>query len=331
MAHSTAGRGLLMRKSYQPVSLEHVRTYALEQRPTKVNQSEFAAVCPPNATVEQFFATLPNILKAADLRAVVDAIVGAYAAEKPVVVGIGGHVIKTGLSPLLIHAMARGLITAVAMNGGARIHDFELALIGRTSEDVSETLQTGMWGMVHQTPAMMNAAILDGARTGHGMGESLGRKLLELNAPHADLSVLATGARLGIPVTVHIAVGGDTIHMHGNAEGAALGATSFTDFRLLTAVLQDLGDGGIYLNLGSAVLLPEVFAKALNLARNLSGRAITNFTTVNMDMLQHYRPLENVVKRPTQPGGKGYTLTGHHEIMVPLLFTLVEARLASGI
>jgi hypothetical protein len=290
----------------------------------------FTQVCRPNASLVEFLDSLPNLLKANDLRAAVHAIVAAHRLGKPVVVGIGGHVIKCGLSPLLIHLMERGVITGLAMNGGASIHDFEIALIGRTSEDVAASLQTGMFGMVRETPDMMNEAIAEGARAGRGMGQSLGEKLLGLRAPFVELSVLAAGSRLGLPVTVHVAIGGDTIHMHPSASGADLGCTSWMDFRLLVSVLGELGDGGVYVNIGSAVVLPEVFLKALNVARNLADREISGFTTVNLDMLQHYRPMENVVRRPSVPRGAGYALTGHHEIMVPLLFHLVAAQLCAG-
>lgn len=262
--------------------------------------------------------------------------VNAYQKGKPIVVGIGGHVIKCGLTPLLIHLMEQGLITALLMNGAPSIHDFEMALIGRTSEDVAAHLKTGMFGMVKETGEAMNSAIAVGAEAGLGMGESLGRSLLRLSAPFSDISVLATGVRLGIPLTVHVSIGCDTIHMQPSADGAALGATTFTDFRLfrlrwtsVVSVLREFGDGGVYLNIGSAVLLPEVFLKALNLARNLAEHPIVNFTTVNMDMIQHYRPTQNVVKRPTQEGGAGYTLIGHHEIMLPLLVHLVLSELSN--
>jgi hypothetical protein len=315
-------------KRYPPANLNQVRTYSLEARPTRVERSDFASVCETNPTLSKFLDSLPHILKADDLRAIVDAIVAAYQKGKPVVAGIGGHVIKCGLSPLLIHLMEKGVITVVVMNGGASIHDFEMALIGRTSEDVAASLDTGMFGMVRETGEAMNAAIAAGAEAGLGMGEALGRKLLELKAPFVDYSVLAAGVRLGVPVMVHVAIGGDTIHMHPGADGAAIGATSFTDFRILVSVLCDIGDGGVYLNIGSAVMLPEVFLKALNLARNLADGDIVGFTTVNMDMIQHYRPTVNVVQRPTQSEGAGYALTGHHEIMVPLLVHLVLAELS---
>lgn len=315
-------------KIYPPADLSRVRTVPLKDRATKVGRADFAKPCPVDGTLLQFLDSLPDILKAKELGAIVHAIVTARQIGKPVIVGIGGHVIKCGLGPLLIQWMESGIITALVMNGSASIHDFEVALIGRTSEDVAEGLETGMFGMVGETPALMNSAITAGARAEIGMGQALGQKLLELQPQYLNQSVLAAIARLGIPTTVHVAIGGDTIHMHANADGAALGATSFTDFRILVSILHEISDGGVYLNIGSAVVLPEVFLKALNLARNLTGKPIANFTTVNMDMLQHYRPTENVVKRPTAAGGAGYTLIGHHEIMFPLLAHLVLSEMA---
>jgi deoxyhypusine synthase len=278
----------------------------------------------------QFLESLPDILKARELRAVVEAIVAANQRQKPVVIGIGGHIIKCGLSPLIIQLMTEGIISGIAMNGGASIHDFELALIGRTSEDVAASLESGMFGMVRETGESMNHAIKLGSERSLGLGESLGMRLIEIAPPFLEYSILAAGKKLGIPVTVHTAIGGDTIHMHPGADGSALGHTSFIDFRLLTSILMDFDSGGVYLNLGSAVILPEVFLKALNLARNLSSHKIQSFTTVNMDMLQHYRPLQNVVQRPTQIEGHGYSITGHHEIMIPLLLHAVLAKLKAN-
>jgi len=319
-----------VKRGYQPADLNGVRAFPLQSRRTKVSQADFARIAPAAATVSEFLDSLPRLLKANDLRAAVDAIAGAHRAGKPVVVGIGGSVVKCGLAPWLLYLMERGVITAVAMNGGASIHDFEIALIGRTSEEVAEALPEGMFGMVRETAQVMNEAIASGARDGTGMGEALGRKLLEMRPPFLDQSLLAAGVRLGTPVTVHVAVGGETLHMHASASGADLGATSFHDFRLLVSVLGDLGQGGVYLNIGSAVVLPEVFLKALNTARNLAGTKIEAFTTINMDMIQQYRATENVVRRPTFPNGTGYCFTGHHEIMVPLLFHLVRAELESA-
>lgn len=317
-----------MPEEYLPADLGKAHTYSAYERPTKVDQSKLARVCLPNPALNEFLDSLPGILKAEDLRAIIQAVIHAYHTRKPVVVGIGGHVVKCGISPLLIALMEKGVITALAMNGGASIHDFELATLGRTSEDVAASLEEGLFGMVRETADDMNMAITQAAREKTGMGKALGKKLLDLNPPYVEYSLLAAGARLNIPVTVHTLIGGDTIHMHASADGAALGSSSFTDFRLLVSVLQDLGDGGVYLNIGSAVVLPEIFLKALNLARNLSAKKIKDFVTVNMDMIQHYRPQENVLHRPTLPGGKGFALTGHHEIMLPLLFDLILSGIA---
>ncbi len=315
-------------REYKPADLSLVKTYSVKDRPTKVRHEDFVQITRTNPSLLEFVDSLPHLLKADDLRGAADALADAYRLHRAVVVGIGGHVIKCGLGPLLIQLMERGVITAICMNGGASIHDFEIATIGTTSEDVAASLETGMFGMVYETGEAMNAGIQAGDAQGWGMGYALGFELLRRKAPWLDQSVLAAGVRLNRPVMVHVAIGGDTIHMHANANGAAIGATSYTDFRLLVSVLNDLSEGGVYLNIGSAVVLPEVFLKALNLARNLSSVPIEGFTTINMDMLQHYRPLENVVRRPTQKStGTGYTLTGHHEIMVPLLFQLVLAKL----
>lgn len=316
-----------MQKKYEPIDLKNVKTFPLEERPTKVKSSDFIQPCPVNPHITEFMDSLPDILKARELRGAVDAIVNATQLKKPVVMGFGGHVIKCGLGPLIIQLMKEGVISGIAMNGGASIHDFEMALIGRTSEDVAASLESGMFGMVKETGESMNHAIKLGSEKGLGLGESLGTQLIELDTPFIEYSILAAGKKLGIPVTVHTAIGGDTIHMHPGADGSALGYTSFIDFRLLTSIIMDFDNGGVYLNLGSAVILPEVFLKALNLARNLSPHKIEGFTTVNMDMLQHYRPLQNVVKRPTQIEGQGYSITGHHEIMIPLILHSVLAKL----
>jgi hypothetical protein len=316
------------RAEYEPASLKEARTYSALDRPTKVNRQIFISPTAKNPSLLKFFESLPHVLKADELRAVVEAVVRAHRTGKPVIIGIGGHVIKCGLAPLLIELMEAGVVTAVAMNGGASIHDFEVATLGNTSEDVAASLETGMFGMVDETGLAMNTAIAAGVSEHRGMGAALGAALL-IAAPYREQSILAAGARLKIPVVVHAAIGADTIHMHPAIDGAAIGQASHLDFRILISVIKEFGDGGVYLNIGSSVLLPEVFLKALNLARNLSAGPIENFTTVNMDMVQHYRPLENVVRRPTQKmTGRGYSLTGHHEIMVPLLFQLVLAKLS---
>ncbi len=315
-----------MKKNWTPVNLNQVTTYPIRERVNKVSIHDFAARPSPNDGMREFLCGLPKLLKAGDLLELVDRIVSAYRQSKPIIVMMGGHVIKCGLSPILIDLMERGIITALAFNGASSIHDFEIALIGETSEDVGEYIQTGQFGMVEETGRFMNEAIREAADAGLGMGEGLGKKLLQLNVPHGDYSLLVAGARLGTPITVHVAIGTDIIHQHPSADGAAIGKASFTDFRLLTAIVAELGDGGVVLNFGSAVILPEVFLKALTIARNLGNR-VTHFTTANFDMIQQYRPLENVVKRPTNIGGQGYTFTGHHEIMIPLLASAIVGRL----
>lgn len=273
---------------------------------------------------------LPAVLKAQELRDLVDAICEAAQQKKPVVAGIGGHVIKCGLGPLLIEAFREGWLTAVAMNGGASIHDFELCSYGSTSEEVEASLPTGMWGMVQETGAAMGAAITHQSASAVGLGSALGQYLQGSDAPWKELSVLAVASEMNVPVTVHISVGADTVHSLPEVDPAAFAAGSHYDFRLLAAIIADMGDGGVYLNIGSAVLLPEIFSKALNLARNVTRREISRFTTANLDMQQSYRQAMNVLQRPHHSGGRGIHLTGHHEIMVPLLFNLVSDRMSGS-
>ena len=314
------------KRNWKPVNLDNVKTYPIRDRINKVSVHDFATPLSPHAGIREYLSCLPKILKAADFLELVDLIVAAYQRNKPIIVMAGGHVVKCGLSAVLIDLMDRGVITALVFNGATSIHDFEIALIGETSEDVNEYLQTGQFGMVEETGRFMNEAIRDAAAKGVGMGEGLGRMLIQRDAVFQEKSLLAAGCRLGIPVTVHVAIGTDIVHQHPLANGAAIGETSFTDFRTLTAVVAELGDGGVVLNLGSAVILPEVFLKTLTIARNL-GNQVTHFTTADFDMIQQYRPLENVVKRPTNMGGKGFTFTGHHEIMIPLLAGAIVERI----
>lgn len=315
-----------MKKTRKPVDLSSVTTYPLKERINKVSVHDFATLAESETDISAFLASLPKILKGSDFLALVDDIVTAHQNKKPVIVMMGGHVIKCGLSPLLIALAKRGVITGFAFNGASSIHDFEIALIGETSEDVSAYLQIGQFGMWEETGHLMNTAIQHAADTGIGMGDALGKQLVEMNAPYNRYSLLATGIQHDIPITVHVAIGTDIIHQHPAAKGAAIGAASFTDFRLLAGLVEELEGGGVVLNLGSAVILPEVFLKALTIARNL-GHRVAHFTTANFDMNQQYRPVENVVKRPTEMGGKGYTFTGHHELMIPLLVQAIMARL----
>lgn len=276
----------------------------------------------------EFVESLPNILVARDFRSVVAAIVAAHRARRGVVAMLGGHVVKTGLSPLVIDLLERGVITHVAVNGSAAIHDYEMARFGATSEDVAAGLRDGTFGMAEETGRGMNEAFVAGQTSGYGMGEALGRSLEgEPALAHPALSLLLATRRLGVPMTVHAALGAEIIHQHPAANGAAIGDTSHRDFRRLAASLVALDRGGVVLNVGSAVIMPEVFLKALTVARNLHGGHPTGIVTCDLDMQRHYRPRVNVVERPTQAGGRGYEITGHHELMVPLLVWAVVEEL----
>ena len=296
-----------------------VTTYPISTRKNKMNvRDDFALPVRAGMTVSELLAALPNQLGSQSLNRVIDAVVAARKKGKPVVMAMGGHVIKCGLQPVLKALIEADVITAVALNGAGSIHDFEIALIGATSEDVGAALHAGNFGMAEETGGEINAALKSGVEAGLGHGEALGRMILERELPFREQSLMAACVEKGIPVTVHVAIGTDITHQHPSADGAVLGAASFTDFRIFTSVVSELGDGGVYLNIGSAVLLPEVFLKALSIAQNL-GYHVDHFTTANFDMQQHYRPLTNVVKRPTSGKSRGYTVTGHHEIMIPLL------------
>jgi|GEM_PF-15539 len=302
----------------EPIDLKRVRTVPLQARKNKVAWEQFARPPQPGCTFAEFLTSLPHILAGQDFREVVRAVVTARQNQRPVIVGLGAHVIKCGLSPVIIDLMQRGVVTGVALNGAGAIHDMELALIGETSEDVAAGLKDGTFGMVRETGEILNQAInrvLE--QPERGMGALLAEQLTTVAAPHQELSILAAGRRLNIPVTVHVAIGTDIIHMHPSANGAATGQATFNDLRLLAGVVAQLS-GGVYLNIGSAVLLPEVFLKAFTIAQN-QGADLRDFVTVNMDMLPHYRPTENVVRRPSRLGRAGYSLIGRHEIMVPLL------------
>lgn len=306
-----------MKFPYEEFDLSGVRTYPLASRASKANAADFARVAAPGATVTSFVDGLPDILAGADLKAVIEALRRARESGGGIIWGIGAHVIKTGLSPVLIDLMERGFVSAIAMNGAGVIHDFELALSGATSEDVEEALGPGRFGMAEETGTLLNAAIADGVGRGLGLGQAVAARLAELNPPHASVSLLAAAARLEIPVTVHVAIGTDIIHMHPAASGAAIGDGSLRDFRYFVSNVARL-KAGVYLNCGSAVVLPEVFLKAVALARN-TGVSLEGLTTVNIDFMRMYRPHTNVVTRPVAGIGKGYSLVGHHEILIPLI------------
>ncbi|MDP3909557.1 MAG: hypothetical protein Q8Q14_04120 [Gemmatimonadales bacterium] len=307
-----------------------LRTVPVAHRRNKVDPSLLGhAPQTGDTSFAAFWRALPSILAAQDLRYVVDQIVAATG-KRAVVAMLGGHVIKVGLGPLLIALMRRGAITHVAMNGSAAIHDFELAAYGGTSEDVAAGLGDGTFGMAEETGRDMNGALARGAAEHRGAGEALAEYLRErADLPGREVSVLAAAAELGIPVTVHAAIGAEITHQHPSADGAVLGATSHRDFKRLAGALTALHDGGVVLNLGSAVMMPEVFLKALTIARNLNGGTPKNFTAVDCDMQRHYRPRVNVVERPTLAGGRGIQLTGHHEILFPLIAWAVLTRLAA--
>ena len=310
-----------MKSGFDQIDPEKIRTVSLKERKSTVGLDDFSKAYTKGNTFRDFYDALPNILAGRDFRQVVRSLVDAFRKNKMAVLAMGAHPIKLGLSPVIISLMERGVFKAVAMNGACIIHDVEIAMAGHTSEDVAEELNRGTFGMATETAEFINGAIKEGIPQGLGLGESVGARIRKANLPHAALSILAAGSKVHIPITVHVAIGTDVIHMHPSTDGAALGEASYRDFKIFSSVISKL-EGGVYLNLGSAVILPEVFLKALSLARNL-GHRVDHFTTVNMDFLQHYRPTVNVVNRPTRKGGKGYSIIGHHEIMFPLLAAAV--------
>ncbi|MCP4111806.1 MAG: hypothetical protein GY749_40820 [Desulfobacteraceae bacterium] len=302
---------------FEPIDLSKLKTYSLSDRKSKVSTDDFAKTWKKGAGFKYFLDTLPNILAASDIKEVISSVATAYLNKKTVVFAMGAHVIKVGLNPIVIDLMERGIITAVAMNGAGIIHDFEIALTGQTSEDVAASLGDGAFGMARETCGFLCSAIKKAGQESLGLGQAVGLSMLENKLPFTDKSILATGSRLGIPVTVHIAIGTDIIHMHSEFDPKEAGGASHRDFRTYSSVISSL-EGGVYMNIGSAVILPEVFLKAVTVVRNL-GHQVENFTTVNMDFMRHYRPMTNVVNRPVAKGGKGFNLVGHHEIMLPLI------------
>lgn len=310
---------------FPPLDFSQIRTFPVADRANKVELEAFAQPHKAGSSFAQFFQSLPSFLAVNDLRAVVSAIVHAVKNKRPVLLMMGAHVIKVGMNPILLDAMRRGIISAIGLNGAGAIHDFELCYQGETSEDVQKGLNEGMFGMAEETGSLMNAALKNGMSRGLGAGRALGEATVSF--PNRHLSILATAVDLDIPVTVHIAVGTDIIHQHPTCDGAALGEGSYRDFQTFAAVCAQL-EGGVVLNVGSAVIMPEVFLKALTVARNL-GNKVEKFTTATFDMTRHYRPSENVQRRPTALGGKGFYIVGHHELNLPLLFAAVIDQLES--
>ncbi len=313
---------------FDPIDLTLLKTYSIANRKSKVSLENLAKPWNKGNSFSSFLESLPDVLAAKNLREVIDALASACLSGKTIMVGMGAHVIKVGLAPVIIDLIKRGIIKAVALNGAGIIHDFEMAYAGKTSEDVAAGLDTGEFGMAQETGQFLNEAIQKSEQDSVGLGFAVGSLMLENRLPFSDMSILAAGAKYGIPVTVHVAFGTDIIHMHPGFDPSGAGVATHLDFRIFASVVSTL-ENGVYMNVGSAVLLPEVFLKAITLVRNL-GYQVKKFTTVNMDFISHYRPLTNVVHRPTLTGGKGYHLVGCHEIMVPLIAAGVIEKLDLG-
>lgn len=311
----------------RPLSLEDVSTYPLRERPSKVSVKDFARTVEEDSSLADFLDSLPNILAVQSLRELAARIGRARELRRPIIWGMGGHVIKTGLAPVIINLMRRGFVNAIAANGSVLVHDAEIALVGSTSEDVDATLGAGAFGGAEETGKLLNTAAREGARDGIGLGEAMGRALLSLEPRYPEQSLLCAAYEMRVPFTAHLSIGADIAHFHPSTDGASLGATTHTDFRLLAELVRRMNGGGVYLNIGSAVLLPEVFLKAVTLVRNL-GHELLDITTANFDFIQQYRPLTNVVRRPTADGaGRGYAITGHHELIIPLLAAqIIQSR-----
>ena len=305
----------MSQQTIQPLDFTDLKTYSVHGRHSKVSIDDFARPLSPNMRVSQLIAALPAQFAGVEFPELIQCVARSVQTKKPVMLGMGAHVIKVGLNPILIDLMKRGILTSIALNGAGIIHDTEIAMVGRTSEEVADVLGAGAFGAARETGEVLNAAINDGAGRNIGMGQAVGQALLEHDFPHNDQSLLAQACKLGVPVTVHVAIGTDIIHIHPGADGAAIGRTSYFDFRLFCRLVSEL-EGGAYLNVGSAVILPEIFLKALTVVRNL-GYEVKKFTTANFDFIRHYRPATNVVHRPTMEGGRGFNFTGHHELMIP--------------
>ena len=312
-------------EGFDPIELANVKTYPLASRPSKVKLDDFARPLGGGASMGEFLSSLPNVLAVQSLRQIVERMRRARELEKPIIWGIGGHVIKTGLAPLIIDLLRRGYVSAIAANGSVLVHDAEIAMIGSTSEDVDATLSEGVFGGADETGRLLNGAARDGASDHIGLGEAVGRSLVAMNPQHRDYSLLCAAYDAKVPFTIHLTIGGDITHFHPSADGASLGATTQTDFRLLAEIVRRMDGGGVYLNIGSAVVLPEVFLKCVTLVRNL-GHPLSDITTANFDFIQSYRPQTNVVRRPTEKGaGAGFSVTGHHELTIPLLAAMLLA------
>jgi hypothetical protein len=315
------------RSDWQLLDLKGIKTASLHERKSKIGVDSFASPLRPASSLKEFLNSLPRILAADDFQKVVSRIIEAVRSDKMVLLGMGAHPIKVGLNPIIINLMERGVMRGLALNGAGIVHDVEIAMVGRTSEEVEQGLGAGTFGVTKETAEFINSALQEGHKEGWGLGEAMGRALQkEGGLQHREMSLCAAAFRLDIPLTVHVAIGTDVVHIHPSTNGAIVGELTYRDFRLFAALVSSL-EGGIYINLGSAVIMPEVFLKALSAARNL-GHRVEDFFALNMDFVQHYRPTQNVVCRPTVRGGKGFALTGHHEIMFPLLAAAILEGLA---
>ncbi len=309
----------------KPLDFNTLSTYSVHDRFSKVTVEHFAKPVHPGATVQEFIDALPQQFMGVDFPELITRLATSHLDQCPIYIGMGAHVIKVGMNPILIDLMQRGLIQGIALNGAGIIHDSEIAMVGRTSEDVGSVLDDGAFGAAKETGEVVNNAIIQGAELGMGLGQAMGKYLVEQDFPYNDVSLLAMAYKLDVPVTVHVAIGTDIVHIHPSASGAAIGATSHTDFKLFCSLISKL-EHGAYLNLGSAVLLPEVFLKAITVVRNL-GHKVGHFTTANFDFIRHYRTMTNVVNRPTATGGKGFNFIGHHELMIPLLAAALKEQI----
>ncbi len=312
---------------YKEIDIQKVRSYSIRDRKSKVSDDQLAKVYSEKGSFDDFLKSIPSVLVGQDFHALIDHLVYAIEKNKPVLFMMGAHVIKVGLSPLVIDLMKHQIISGLTMNGAGAIHDVELACFGQTSEDVAETLKTGEFGMVKETADFLNLTVKEGQKSSKGFGESLGERLIDDSPQFVEHSLLAQAYKANVPVTVHVGMGTDIVHQHPSADGAAIGDLSLRDFRILAQLITRLNDGGVVLLFGSSVLLPEVFLKALTVARNIEGK-VEGFITANFDMIKHYRSTVNVVNRPTQDTGKGYSFTGHHEIMLPLVCAALKSKLS---
>jgi hypothetical protein len=312
---------------YEEMDLRKVKTLSIRNRKSKMETRFAGKPVPAGGSFRAFWNSLPRVLAAKEMDELADAVVKAVRNKKTVLLLMGAHVVKVGLAPVVVDWMEKGVLRGIALNGAGAVHDMEMAYFGATSEDVAEALKDGSFGMVKETSDIINGTVKRGVKEELGFGEALGKKVVEDRPPFLNGSILGHAYRLGIPVTVHVALGTDIVHQHPSADGAALGEASMRDFRIFSNLVSALHGGGVLLLFGSSVILPEIFLKALTIARNVRGR-VGEFTTANFDMIRHYRPLVNVVERPTRDGGKGYNFTGHHELMLPLLAAAVNEKLA---